>query len=747
MGFVATDSFLDRRLSSVFDKKTATALASLDLARVRDLMYHLPRRYVTRQNLSNLGQGEIGDHVTVVARVVKATPLRSRDGRKQMVKVIISDGDHSLELTFFAPHQGRVQYYLSTLTPGTRAMFDGKLGEFRNTKQLVNPKFELLQSTDDDATVAARLPTVIPIYPASAKASSWTIHRAIQVLLPQVDDAELPEALPPDLVAGNNWPSPLQCLTFKHTPDAMAQVQAADDRLRFEEAFVLQTALARRRAQADALPAVARPASEGGLLAAFDATLPFTLTTGQQEVGAQIAADLARSHPMHRLLQGEVGSGKTIVALRAMLTVVDAGGQAALLAPTEVLATQHHRSITAMLGNLATAGMLPLAGPVLDGVVGTQVALLTGSQSTRARREALLAAASGQAGIVVGTHALLQDTVQFADLGLVVVDEQQRFGVEQRDALRAKAVHTPHLLVMTATPIPRTVAMTIFGDLDTSTLRELPRGRQPIASHVVPQARPSWVQRTWQVVKQEVDAGRQAFVVCPAIETTKGAAVGEDDGGLLLDPDQDGKGPPRVTVTEMMARLAGEPELAGVRLAMLHGRMPAEEKDATMSAFAAGEVDVLVATTVIEVGVDVPNASVMVVMDAHQFGISQLHQLRGRIGRGQHPGYCFFVVPEGVGEQAGELLEGVAGTADGFELARLDLAQRREGDVLGAAQSGMMSSLRVLRVTEDEDVIVEARALANRVVADDPDLARHPALADAIESLLNPEREVFLERG
>jgi ATP-dependent DNA helicase RecG len=518
----------------------------------------------------------------------------------------------------------------------------------------------------------------------------------------------------------------------------MAQASEGRRRLRYEVAFVLQAALLRRRAAAAALVTTPRRPRPGGLLETFDARLPFALTAGQREVGEQLAAELAGTSPMHRLLQGDVGSGKTVVALRAMLAVVDSGGQAALLAPTEVLAVQHHRSITAMLGDLAEAGLLG------GSEVGTRVGLLTGSQSVGTRREQLLRAASGEAGIVVGTHALLQEHVQFADLGLVVVDEQHRFGVEQRDALRAKGATPPHLLVMTATPIPRTVAMTVFGDLTTSTLTELPAGRSPITTHVVPGDSERWVDRTWQRVREEVDAGHQAFVVCPRIGDDLGAEP--DDGDAPADDEGEVRRPPLAAV-EVLEQLAGLPALEGVRLGLLHGRLPAEEREATMAAFAAGRVDVLVATTVIEVGVDVPNATVMVVLDADRFGISQLHQLRGRIGRGSAPGLALLVTEAAEGTPARERLSVVAGTTDGFELARADLEQRREGDVLGAAQSGFRSSLRLLRVLRDEDLIAEAREDAAAVVDADPDLAAHPALAGAIEVLAGAGREEFLERG
>ena len=484
-----------------------------------------------------------------------------------------------------------------------------------------------------------------------------------------------------------------------------------------------------------------------------------------------LTTELARDRPMHRLLQGEVGSGKTVVALRAMLAAVDAGGQAALLAPTEVLASQHHRSITAMLGDLALGGLLGGAEH------GTTVALLTGSQSAAVRKRSLLAAASGEAGIVVGTHALIQKHVQFADLALVVVDEQHRFGVEQRDALREKGIRPPHVLVMTATPIPRTVAMTVFGDMETSTLRELPRGRSPITTHVVDGDRAGWVERTWQRVAEEVGRGHQAYVVCPRIGDVDddGAApgrAGDDDGwavnwadggdagagdagGRAGDGSGDGdgagdRGPARelTGVYTMLAALRANPALEGVRLEVLHGRLDPDTKEGTMRAFAAGEIDVLVATTVIEVGVDVANATVMVVVDADRFGISQLHQLRGRVGRGAAPGLCLLLT-EGAGEQAAERLAQVAATTDGFELAQVDLALRREGDVLGARQSGRGNSVRHLRLGRraDEQVISDAREDAFALVADDPELRQHPALAAAVAMRLDEEQAVWLERG
>jgi ATP-dependent DNA helicase RecG len=447
----------------------------------------------------------------------------------------------------------------------------------------------------------------------------------------------------------------------------------------------------------------------------------------QKVVGEEIAMDMASTAPMNRLVQGEVGSGKTLVALRAMLAVADSGGQSALLAPTEVLAGQHLRSIVATLGPDLAARLRPT--------------LLTGQLPVAERRKALLAAVTGSSSIVVGTHALLSDNVGFFDLGLIVVDEQHRFGVEQREALRQKGATPPHVLVLTATPIPRTVAMTVFGDLDISTIVELPAGRIPIESFVVPLAeKPAWVTRVWERVAEELEKGRQAFVVCPAIDPAT------PDPDAELDP-----GPPEghttANVMEALESLKANALLAGSRIAALTGRMSSEAKEATMRAFAAGEIDVLVATTVIEVGVDVPNASAMVVLDSDRFGVSQLHQLRGRVGRGPVPGLCLFVTRAEEGTVARERVDAVASTLDGFELAQKDLELRQEGDVLGSIQSGGRSSLRLLRVAKDGELISDARMLAAGVREADPTLAAHPALREALARRLDETEAAFLAKN
>jgi ATP-dependent DNA helicase RecG len=544
--------------------------------------------------------------------------------------------------------------------------------------------------------------------------------------------------LPDDLRASHGLPERRTAYNWIHAPDSWDQVTSAQRRFRFDEALVTQLVLARRRAEIAALGGQPRTGG-GGLLAAFDERLPFTLTRGQEQVSEEVMDDLAQPHPMNRLLQGEVGSGKTLVALRAMLRVVDSGGQAALLAPTEVLAQQHLRSITAMLGDLAAGGMLGGAAEA------TRVVLLTGSMSKASRQESLLAAASGETGIVVGTHALLQEHVQFADLGLVVVDEQHRFGVEQRAALTDKAGTPPHVLVMTATPIPRTVAMTVFGDLEVSTLTELPAGRAPIQTNVVPLAeQPGWISRVWERVREEVERGHQVYVVCPRIAGDE-LEQGEADA---TGPDDEPAPPPMsLSAAEDVVEALREGPLQGLRLGLLHGRLAPDEKDRAMSAFAAGDTDVLVATTVVEVGVDVGNATAMVLLDADRFGISQLHQLRGRVGRGGHPGLCLLVTRAEEGTPARERIAAVARTTDGFELSRVDLDQRREGDVLGRSQSGFHSSLQTLRVLRDEDTILEAREAAIGLLDGDPGLERVPALQRLVTELEATRQSEFMEKS
>jgi ATP-dependent DNA helicase RecG len=730
---------LDSRLGPLLGDRSAKPLAThLDIRTVEDLLRHYPRRYAKRGELTNIAELEEDEPVTVMAKVVEVGTrdwFDRRRGRKRVrVEVIVADnhGDRLL-LTFF--NQPRLAYVLK---PGKLGLFAGKVGWFRGKRQLLHPDFDLLDEEDigDDADRMQRFNRrLIPVYPTATKLPSWKIARCVEVLLDEL--GPLDDPLSDELRSRHGLLSLTEAFERIHRPYERSDVDAALERLRFEEAYVLQTILARHRHATEHLAATPRASVEGGLRERFEARLPFDLTAGQREVGEVLGAELAESHPMHRLLQGDVGSGKTVVALRAMLQVVDAGGQAALLAPTEVLAAQHHRSIVQLLGDLAQGGML---GGAED---GTRVRLLTGSLGAAARREALADAASGGAGIVVGTHALLEERVQFADLGLVVVDEQHRFGVEQRAALAGKAGESrPHVLVMTATPIPRTVAMTVFGDLETSTLTELPAGRQPIQTTVVPtRDRPAWLDRTWERIVEEVRDGRQAYVVCPRI----GDRPEDRGGGRDGDADEPDRRP-SYSAVELCEELTAGP-LADVRVELLHGRMSSDAKEDVMTRFAAGEVDVLVATTVIEVGVDVPNATVMVVMDGERFGLSQLHQLRGRVGRGDHPGLCLLVTDSEPGAPARERLDAVAATSDGFELSRLDLQTRHEGDVLGVSQSGRRSSLQLLSVLKHENVITAARDEAETTIRSDPDLIGQPALAAAVRRLEESDQADYLEKA
>ncbi|MFF7126691.1 helicase-related protein [Streptomyces sp. NPDC008240] len=1068
---------LEEPLKKVLGPATAKVMAEhLGLQTVGDLLHHYPRRYEERGQLTHLADLPMDEHVTVVAQVADArlhsfASAKAPRGKGQRLEVTITDGSGRLQLVFFGngvhkPHK--------ELLPGTRAMFAGKVSVFNRRLQLAHPAYELLRGEGDE-TVETWAGALIPIYPATAKLESWKIGKAVQTVLPSAQEALDP--LPPALREGRGLVTLPEALLKIHRPQTKADIADARARLKWDEAFVLQVALARRRHADAQLPAVPRRPKPDGILTAFDDRLPFTLTEGQQKVSREIFDDLATEHPMHRLLQGEVGSGKaqpldslvltpsgfrrmgdmqvgdevvvpageialvdgvfpqgerdvwrivlsddsavecddehlwivgtscarhrgqppkvmttreirhdlfnangsskwylpaatpvdlgddsalpldpylfglllgdgsfrhnlristidteirdavgasvgpecqlvpvtgsrcdytiqltqrsggvrnpviqilrdlglwgrtshgkfipeefkntsiknrlallqglldaygtvdangmsislcsasaklaedvawlvrslggrarilpkksafnvsvalpddyapfrltrkaervgprpkynsfrrgiraveyvgrkpvqcisvahpshayvtdhfavthnTMVALRAMLAVVDAGGQAAMLAPTEVLAQQHHRSVVEMMGELAEGGMLGGAEHA------TKVVLLTGSMGAAARRQALLDLVTADAGIVIGTHALIEDKVQFHDLGLVVVDEQHRFGVEQRDALRGKGKQPPHLLVMTATPIPRTVAMTVFGDLETSVLDQLPAGRSPIATHVVPAAdKPHFLARAWERVREEVENGHQAYVVCPRIGDDIDEAA--DSKKVKKSPEDEAEKRPPLAVLDVADHLAKGP-LQGLGVEVLHGRMHPDDKDAVMRRFAAGETDVLVATTVIEVGVNVPNATAMVIMDADRFGVSQLHQLRGRVGRGSAPGLCLLVTEMPEASAARQRLNAVASTLDGFELSRIDLEQRREGDVLGQAQSGARTSLRVLAVIEDEEVIAEARGEAAAVVAADPELTGLPALRTALDALLDEEREQYLEKG
>lgn len=727
------DAPLERRIGAV-----AKPLEKhFGITTVGELLNHFPRTYLKRGELTPIADVPVDEEVTLIARVQSAASRRMRTRKGMLLEVTITDdaegGLGGMNLTFFNGYAAERE-----LRPGVRAMFSGKVTVYRGKLSLTNPRYSLL----DEGDAPEDINRPIPVYPAVEKLDSEKIAKAVATVLDTLQLTELDDPVPASIARRDKLMSITSAYELVHRPQQVEDAYRAQHRLRYQEAFVLQAALARRRALAAREEATARPPRADGLLAQFDARLPFTLTQGQLDVGRTLAEDLARDHPMNRLLQGEVGSGKTLVALRAMLQVIDAGGQAALLAPTEVLAAQHLQSITRTLGPLAEGGML---GGAAD---GTRVVLLTGSMSTAQRKRSLLDAASGDAGIVIGTHALLSDNVAFFDLGLIVVDEQHRFGVEQRDALRTKARTSPHVLVMTATPIPRTVAMTVFGDLETSTLSELPAGRSPITTHEVGLTEhPAWMQRVWSRAREEIDAGRQVYVVCPKIGDD---AKGDDDAPEVLYGDQPTEAKaaqPLTSVVSLAASLTDVPQLDGVVTGTLHGRMDPQDKADVMARFADGAVDLLVATTVIEVGVDVPNATLMVIMDADRFGISQLHQLRGRIGRGGHAGTCLLVTSLEPEHPSRERLAAVAATTDGFELSQKDLELRREGNILGASQSGGRSALRFLKITQHGKVIEKARTDAQEIVAEDPDLGEYPGLILAIELYLNPEKEAFLEKG
>ena len=739
---------LDVKLSTAIGGRSATALSKgLGLETVGDLLTHYPRRYARLGELTALAELEIDANVTIVAEVLSSEKRVMKAKRGSIVEAKITDGSGILTLTFF-----NQPYRIDQLVPGVRGMFSGKIGEYKGMRQLAHPNYKLFEDALDDVGVTIareRVLKPIPVYPASAAMPSWAIQQAVEQVLDGL--GPLADPVPPSLRSERGLLTYSRALELIHRPQKDADWRSAQSALRFQEAFVLQAALLRQRAVLRA--SAAAPRIPGTLSAEFHAAMPFTLTGDQTVVGEEIARDMASESPMNRLLQGEVGSGKTLVALRAMLAVADSGGQSALLAPTEVLASQHLRSIAKTLGPDLAARLRPT--------------LLTGQMTVAERRKATLAVVSGNAQIVIGTHALLSDSVSFFDLGLVVVDEQHRFGVEQRETLRQKGKKPPHVLVLTATPIPRTVAMTVFGDLDISTISELPSGRTPIKSFVVPYTNPVLFGRVWSRAAEEISRGRQVFVVCPAIDANVSEPA-DRLGGESLDsavsappadvPVKKSKIAPMLempaapvqkiaNVTEVSAALARNPVLASVRIATLHGRMTSDEKDAIMRSFAQGEIDMLVATTVIEVGVDVPNASVMVVLDAERFGVSQLHQLRGRVGRGGVPGIALFVTNADEETPARERVDVVASTLDGFELAEADLVMRREGDVLSTIQSGGKSSLRLLRVVKDSELIIEAREVAAAVLADDPDLVTHEALRDALRRRLDETEAAFLAKN
>ena len=725
---------LSTRLTNIVGDRTAQVLEkSFGITTVNELLRHYPRRYVVRGELTDISTLIADDEVTILAEI-QAVNLRRANG-KNILEVIVTDGSAKLSLTFF-----NQAWREKDLKVGRVGLFAGKVGVFKGRRQLSHPDYQLIPDGNDvDAAVAEFAGKFLPVYPATSKLPSWKVMQCVNLALESIDD--LPDYLPIEIAQEFKYPSLKKAFLDIHQPPDLESAENARQRLTFDEALLLQLLLGQRRNEILKLSTKSRTPNTPVLVAAFEAKLPFKYTAGQIEINAEIEKDLSNKYPMHRLLQGEVGSGKTVVALRAMLSVVDSSGQAALLAPTEVLAQQHYRTITKLLGELAQAGTLQA------GAIGTQVELLTGSLTAATKKEIHAKLASGQTGIVIGTHALISDGVAFNDLGLVIVDEQHRFGVEQRDALRMKAKQPPHLLVMTATPIPRTVAMTVFGDLDISTLRELPGGRVAITTHLIPVLeKPHFLNRAWERVKEEADKGHQIYIVAPRIVnpskklTEREIAAAQLLGEELLDNEE-------MTAVEELAPQLATGALKGLKIAVLHGKLSSDVKEQTMSAFARGEIQVLVATTVIEVGVDVPNASMMVIMDADRFGVSQLHQLRGRVGRGSVPGLCLLVSNAQEDSQSMNRLKAVAETLDGFELARIDLEQRKEGDVLGRSQSGGKSHLRLLRVLRDEDLIQRAREVALKILAINSEMDHLPELKNEVAKLQSDEAARFMDKS
>ncbi len=732
------------KLTKVVGDRTAKVLAEeLGLETLEDLLRHYPRRYVVRGELTDIEALVEGEEVTIMARIEKVNVKRIPGRKGGILEVIVSDGRAKLILTFF-----NQAWRTKDLREGREGLFAGKVGVFKGKRQLSHPDYLLIPDGDNkEEAVSDFAGKYLPVYPATKKLPSWKVAQCVRLGIDSLGD--LAEPLPDQYRSALGFPTMVEAIKQVHLPSSLAEAELARERLTFDEALTMQLfLLARKNEIKKQRTKLRKRVNKEGILAKFDSRLPFELTAGQKRVSAQIEGDLYGSSPMFRLLQGDVGSGKTIVALRAMLAIIDAGGQAALLAPTEVLAQQHYKNFQKLLGDLALQGMLGTAE------ISTRIALLTGSTPNNDRGETLKATKSGEIGILIGTHALLSEGVEFDDLALLVIDEQHRFGVEQRDALRNRSEFPPHVLVMTATPIPRTVAMTVFGDLDVSILDELPLGRTPIQTHVIAaNEKPQFLERAWKRILEEVARGQQAYVVAPRISATDNSdfsRFGLTSEELAIARRLSGESESeevksKYSVEELFPQLRDK-ALKGARVSALHGRMNNAEKEETMGKFSAGEIDVLVSTTVIEVGVDVPNASIMVIMDADRFGVSQLHQLRGRVGRGSVPGLCLLVSNAASGTPAMARLEAVASTTDGFELSRLDLEQRREGDVLGSAQSGATSHLRLLRVIRDEEVIMRARTVAEQILDSDPELISNTALSNEVDKLRQEERATYLEK-
>lgn len=678
-------------------------LAQIGIHSVLDLLEHYPRRYLDRTKRSEIADLRVGEEATIFAEVRKIAGRKTRGGRS-LVEAIVYDGTSYLYLTFF-----NQPWRAQQLAVGTEAAFFGRLDRYRGRHQMTNPVVDVL------GRIGEKTGVIVPIYPQSEKAdvSTWQLQKLVGEALDRAGDFADP--LPQVLRRRLGLVGRTRAYVGIHRPETEADRHLAARRLKFDEFLRMAVGLvARKRVFEEERVGIAHRV-DGPLVPAFHARLPFTLTTDQREAIAEITADLATPRPMHRLLQGDVGSGKTVVALTALLVAVQGGYQGALMAPTEVLAEQHHLVLAGLLDGLA----VPAEG-TLTGERPIRVELLTNRTGAAQRRRLGAQLAEGGVDIVVGTHALIYGEVDFPRLGVAVIDEQHRFGVEQRALLRGKGVD-PDVLVMTATPIPRTAAMLVYGDLDKSELREMPPGRTPITTEVVP---PSPLERAaaYERLRAEVAAGRQAYVVCPLVEGSERVEA--------------------KAATEEFARL-GREELAGLRLGLLHGQMPAKDKEAVMVAFRAGKIDVLVATTVIEVGVDVPNATVLAVEDADRFGLSQLHQLRGRVGRGGGQSWCFlFADPQTL--EGKERMAAMATSTDGFLLAERDLEIRGAGEVFGERQAGF-SDLKLGRIPRDEPVVVEARRVAEEILDADPQLVRNRQLAEEVEDLLGDDVEFLFK--
>jgi ATP-dependent DNA helicase RecG len=690
----------------------AKALAGIEIETIFDLLTHYPRSYIDKTKQSSIRDAQIDDKVWIYGKVASSSTVPGRGRGKARTELRIGDGSGYLRVTFFnQPWRAR------QFPQGSEAMFFGKVTDYRGQKQLANPEVDLLDEED-------RL-QITSIYPQSDKARlyskdfrSWeseALERA----------GEFVEPLPGWLLDEHDFVLRTAAFRGIHVPESMAERETARRRLVFDELLRIQLALVMRKRRIEVTSQGIEHNTSGELVASFLAALPFELTGDQRTVMAEITADLARPVPMHRLLQGDVGAGKTVVAVAALLTAVQGGHQGAFMAPTEVLADQHHASIRPLLEGIT----VPDDGSSLFGERPLTIELLTNKVSGKERQRVLTSLAAGEVDLLVGTHALIQEAVEFKSLGVVVIDEQHRFGVEQRAALKDKAGGgaVPDVLVMTATPIPRTAAMTVYGDLDVSILGEKPAGRQRIDT--------TWAKgeadeaAVWQRVREEVAAGRQAYVVCPLIGESEKVEV--------------------ASAEETYTRLEAD-ELSGLSLGLLHGRLPTAEKEAAMAAFRDGRTQVLIATTVIEVGVDVPNATVMVVLDADRFGIAQLHQLRGRVGRGADASYCYLVTGSGGADgddeeraQGNARLEALVRTDDGFELAEVDLEIRGEGTIFSDRQKGR-SDLKLASLRRDRKAVEAARAAAERIVDQDPELAEHPELQDELRLFLDPDDEAFL---